>query len=199
MKKKQDEKAVEARITKVLHAIARDQELTENPMTPYLRRHLAEHAVAAGRIDSLLTDDAYVLQADMRRLLQAANSAVSATGQRRARMLRLTPHAIPAGPTERAAQFSVTEAFCDLGTSYREGHWNAPYRARWAQVKPRHERTLLTGHSREVWAVCPVSVAGQTMLASGGDDGTVRIWDPATGQQHAVIEGNKNWSFSCAR
>ena len=29
-----------------------------------------------------------------------------------------------------------------------------------------------------------------TWLASGGDDGTVRIWDPATGQQRAALTGH---------
>ena len=29
-----------------------------------------------------------------------------------------------------------------------------------------------------------------TWLASAGDDGTVRIWDPATGQQRAVLTGH---------
>ena len=29
-----------------------------------------------------------------------------------------------------------------------------------------------------------------TWLASGGDDGSVRIWDPATGQQRAALAGH---------
>ena len=36
-------------------------------------------------------------------------------------------------------------------------------------------------------------MAGQQLLASGGNDGTVRIWDPATGQQHAILEGHRGW------
>ena len=41
--------------------------------------------------------------------------------------------------------------------------------------------------------MCPLTVAGQPLLASGGDDGTVRIWDPATGEQRAMLEGHQDW------
>jgi WD domain, G-beta repeat len=184
-----DETAVEARITKILRALLDDQDLKDAPR--YLLRSLPGHAQAAGLIDELLADDAYLLHADLQRLLPAADSAVSAQGRRRARMLRLTPQAIPAGVAERAALFSVTEALEDLGTSYRQGHANAPYRARWARVKPRHERAFLTGHQGSVRGVCPVTVDGQPMLASASDDRTVGIWDPATGQQHAGFDGHQ--------
>ena len=39
-------------------------------------------------------------------------------------------------------------------------------------------------------AVCAFTVNGTTLLATGAEDGTVRIWDPATGTQHAVLEGH---------
>jgi WD40 repeat protein len=41
--------------------------------------------------------------------------------------------------------------------------------------------------------VCPVTVNGRALLASGSDDRTMRIWDPATGQRHAVLEGHQDW------
>ena len=41
----------------------------------------------------------------------------------------------------------------------------------------------LTGHAGRVWALAAVPLpGGQALLASGGEDGTVRLWDPATGQ-----------------
>ena len=36
-----------------------------------------------------------------------------------------------------------------------------------------------------------VTVAGKELLASAGSGGTVRIWDPETGQQHATLEGHQ--------
>jgi len=161
-----------------------------NDAPGYLLRSLPGHAQAASQIDDLLGDDAYLLHADLRRLIQVAGQARSARGRRRAQLLRLTPRAIAAGPADRAALFSVTEALDDLGTSYRDGGWHAPYRALWASVRPRSERAALEGHQGVVNGVCPVTVSGQELLASASSDGTVRIWDPATGQQHTMLEGH---------
>jgi len=41
-------------------------------------------------------------------------------------------------------------------------------------------------------AVCPIIVAGQPRLASASNDRTIRIWNPATGQQTAVLEGHQD-------
>ena len=132
----------------------------------YLLRSLPAHAAAAGLVDDLLGDDAYLLHADLRRLIRVADDADSEQGRRRTQLLRLTPRAITAGPADRAALFSVTEALDDLGTSYRDGGWQAPYRALWASVKPRSERAVLEGHQGWVNGVCPVTVADRELLAS---------------------------------
>ena len=39
----------------------------------------------------------------------------------------------------------------------------------------------------------PSPWTGGDLLASAGDDGTVRIWDPATGQPRHVLEGHTGW------
>src|SRR5205807_92665 len=108
----------------------------------------------------------------------------------RARLLHLTPQAITATPAERVAQFSVTEALDNLGTSYRDCRWQAPYRAQWAVARPRNEHVSFTGHQGAVNAVCAVTVDTRSLLASGGDDGSVRVWDPQAGDELSILEGH---------
>ena len=155
----------------------------------YLLRSLPAHAAAAGMIDALLTDDAYLLHADLHRLIPLADHATSQPGHQRSRLLRLTPRAIIADPPVRTALFSVTETLDHLGHSYTTSSFPAPYRAIWATAMPRMERSLLEGHTDWVRVLCAFTLDGRTLLASG-DDATVRIWDPATGTQHAVLEGH---------
>jgi len=156
----------------------------------YLFRSLPGHAARAGLVDELLADDQYLRYADLRRLIPAANTATTPAGRRSARLLHLTPRAIAAGPENRVALFSVTEALEGLGSSYRDSGGRSPYRAKWAAVSQRVERAVLEGHTGWVWAVCPVEVDGRTLLASAGGDGTVRIWDPATGELQRTLKGH---------
>jgi WD40 repeat protein len=175
-------------------AFARHGRLSRWEEAPaYLLRSLSGHASAAGLVDDLLCDDAYLLHADLRRLMQVSEDATSAYGRGRVRLLRLTPEAISAGPGDRVALFSVTEALEDLGASYCHEDWESRYHARWASVQPRSERAPLYGHQDEVTAVCPVTVAGQGLLASASHDGAVRIWDPGTSEPRGVIDGHGGW------
>ena len=50
-------------------------------------------------------------------------------------------------------------------------------------------RRVLTGHDRQVNAVA--AAPDGSRLATGSSDGTVRIWDVATGQERAVLTGHR--------
>jgi WD40 repeat protein len=60
----------------------------------------------------------------------------------------------------------------------------------WDLVTGQQERDALIGHTGPVWAVCTLPGTnttghpdGRTLLATTGDDGTIRMWDPTTGRQ----------------
>ena len=156
---------------------------------PYLLRSLPMHADHAGMIDDLLLDDDYLLNADLRRLIPLAGNTASVDGRAVARFLRMTPEAIPAAASMRAALFSITAALEGLGRDFVNGSM-VPYRARWASVSPRTELAVLVGHVGAVLAVCAVTVGKQVLLASAGNDRSVRIWDPATGEELRRLAGN---------
>ncbi|MGH3550751.1 MAG: trypsin-like peptidase domain-containing protein, partial [Pseudonocardiaceae bacterium] len=153
----------------------------------YLFRSLPGHAVRAGMIDGLLADTGYLLRADLRRLIPAAAHARTPAGLQRAHILRMTPRAIPAEPPERLALLSVTEALDGLDTTFRHHPEGAPYRALWANAS---ERVVLNGHTGWVNGVCAVQVEGRELLVSASGDGTVRIWDPTTGDTERTLAGH---------
>ena len=183
----EDQRAITAAFT----AIGRQRGWEQAP--GYLLRSLPGHATAAGLIDDLLTEDAYLLHVDLRRLIPLADHATSEPARRRSRLLRLTPRAINADPATRIAMFSITETLEDLGRSYTTSKDLAPYRAIWATATPHTERFVLEGHTDWISSLCVFTLDGRTLLASGSHDNTVRIWDPATGTEHALLNGHQGW------
>lgn len=149
----------------------------------YLLRALPRHAVRGGLVDDLLGESEYLLYADVRRVIFAAAGGRLALNQDRLRLLRKTPRAIDADPANRTALWSVTEAQEQLGTSYTASHLATPYRALWAHTVPQDVETVFEGHTAPVNAVCAVSLDDcRVLLASGDDDGVIRLWDPVTGE-----------------
>ncbi|MFK3980824.1 trypsin-like peptidase domain-containing protein [Micromonospora sp. NPDC050397] len=154
----------------------------------YLLRSLPQHAARAGLIERLLLDEGYLLHAHLDRLLtvvDAEQAPMAPLPAARARLLQRTPLAVAAEPAERAALFSVVDSLDRLGSGIVAD--TAPYRARWAHTPPRQERSVLDGHSQAVYDVAAIEVDSRRLLASVGDDGTVRLWDPLTNQSEQVF------------
>jgi hypothetical protein len=154
---------------------------------PYLLRSLPHHAVAGHDIDTVLTDLEYLLYADLTRLIPAGPAARSTPARAVATLIRRTPQAIGQVPTERMSRFCVVDALENLESGIRDLPRDAPYLPVWAHGQPSNDLTVLSGHTGGVGAVCPVRVAGRELLASAGDDRTVRLWDPATGRTVLTI------------
>lgn len=157
----------------------------------YLLRSLPPHAVNGGVLDELLAVDDYPLHADLMRLIPLAREAVTRKGKQRARLLRSAPQAVTADPEERLGMLSIAEALDALGDTYQRMPHPSPYRAMWARVEPRLAETVLTGHGAPVSGACAVAVDDhRILLATAGEDRTVRLWDPATGTQVRTLTGH---------
>ena len=156
----------------------------------YLKRSLTHHAAAGRLIDEVLADDAFILHADLRRLISFLDRAASVVGKQRAELLRKTPGALDSPPPLRLALFSVTEAVGDLGESMRQLPAASPYRGVWAHVRQSADLATLVGHTATVTSVCALQAGGRDLVASAGDDETIRIWDPLSGETLTILQGH---------
>ena len=106
----------------------------------YVRRHLAAHAAAAGRLDALLEDGEFLTAADPDRLLVALSTSGSPGAERVARLYRLVADRLQAGSTaDRAALLELAarqvgdDAFADHIVPHGGGRtWSVP----WARCAP---------------------------------------------------------------
>jgi WD40 repeat protein len=154
---------------------------------PYLRTYLAQHAEAAGpdTFSALVHDADFLAAADPATLISLLPPADPdlrdiARAYRRARPLL--------GDEPRANAAYLQEAALALSGAIGSGHPNIHplYRTILAAVRPDDSflTFALTGASfaGEILSVAfGTGAGGRALLASGCEDGTVRLWDPATG------------------
>ena len=177
----------------------------------YLQHHLIRHLVEAGR-----NGEAADVACDLRwaefRLRQSGPAAVASdlalAGTPKAARMRaaLARVAHLLGPTDPPdAVISVLHSRLaddpDWGPQVATGQKTARrprLLARWPlpDLPDPALRRVLTGHDGQVEGA--VIAPDGSWLATGGSDGTVRIWDPATGQQQAVFRGHRGRVYTVA-
>lgn len=149
---------------------------------PYLRAHVAEHAASAGQLGELSADTGYLLAGDLHRLLVSLVQHQPANAESTALLRLVAARAQPL--SARARGFLLGLAACHLGlpefASRIQDDAMAPWRARWAHSLGQPHQ-LLTGHTRQVFAVALGRVGERDVVASAGD--SVRLWDAASGEQ----------------
>ena len=156
---------------------------------PYLRSYLAQHAADAGteRLMALLTGDpGYLAAADpatfVPLLLREQLPGLAETSG----VYRRASPFLGADVDWNAAY--LQEAALALGArslaeAFATDRLAPAFHTVIAQQRADDSLLALTGHTGPVRALTAVPVpGGRTLLASGSQDGTVRLWDPATGQ-----------------
>ncbi len=179
----------------------------------YLWDHLIEHLVDAGRpgeADAVAGDLRWV-GARLERFGPAAPAAdLFAAGTPRAARLqavlaRIAHLLAPAEPAEAVVDVLHSRVASDPDwgpqvTALRDIYRRPRLVNRWPLPDPADPalRRVLTGHTKWVRAV--VVAPDGSWLASAGADGTVRIWDGATGQERATLTGHTGevWAVAVA-
>ena len=149
---------------------------------PYLRTYLAQHARAAGQdtFAALAADLDYLAVADpaiLTPMLTPTDPALQwlARPYRRARALL--------GDSARANAAYLQEAIVAQTGNHPAGQRIRPtYRTLMAHIRRDDSLlTLVTGTGVVHSVAFGAGAGGRLLLASGGGDGIVRLWDPATG------------------
>jgi WD40 repeat protein len=170
----------------------------------YLWDHLIEHLIDAGRFA-----EAEKVSCDLRwvgaRLVRAGPAAPAADlslvasprADRLAAQLTQAAHLLtPTDPPEAVVDILFSRIkddpnWASQATALPGGNDRARLTSRWAVPDPADPafRRAFTGHDGPVNAV--TWAPDGTWLATAGSDGTVRIWDIATGTTKAVLTGHK--------
>ena len=157
--------------------------------SPYVRQHLAAHAAQAGMLGKLVADPLYVVAAEPDRLLRALifhsqdlPRELVHVYQRAIHHLRTPSFAERASYLEMDARQSGFDAFADqIGQLPLRRSFSVP----WANWQPEATHRVISGHEDNVHTVFSVAVGeleGRAVVVSGGWDGTVRVWDLASGR-----------------
>ena len=181
----------------------------ESAGDPYLASNLASHlheANLGGELRAVLTDTEWIqgrlTRGPIRELIGDYRYAVDALTRQVMRTLRLSATSLTADPALIGSHLgdrllshpdpgiTAWAAGLSRSTDSAPAYRLAPViRAVVTQVDPLKQ--IRTGHTGPVRAVA-VSQDGARAV-SGGDDGTVRVWDLATGTEQAALTGHTDW------
>ena len=149
----------------------------------YLWRQLPQHASIAGRLDELMEDPGFLIVVEPARLLAALNTLRTETSASIANIYRRVAETLShSSPVERMLLIHKT-AVIEAPTlaSKLEPPLPTAWLCHWAQVKPTRPNFVIGRHEAQVDAVALGEVDGRCIVVSGGNDGTVRLWNAHSG------------------
>ena len=147
---------------------------------PYLAATLPGHARLGGRIEALVMAEGYLEHAEPDALLAAMSLTAPGTAGSRMRTYRRASHTLAGRlPDERRLALGLAAA---RANEEPIGGPPGSMSARWARGPLETALQTLTGHTGPVTAVAVGEVEGRAVAVTGGVDGTVRVWDLASGR-----------------
>ncbi|WP_162596801.1 trypsin-like peptidase domain-containing protein [Streptomyces sp. NEAU-S7GS2] len=152
---------------------------------PYARRHLAVHAARAGRLDELVTDPAFLVHAEPTTLLHALPEPSDSEPA----AIRAYRHAAwllhGRSPQQRglhlrmaALRLPAPDLAADLA---RLPLWTkAAWEPLWSHRTANTQSQIIGSHGAGVTSLTVLCRDGRPVMASLGENGTLRLWDLRT-------------------
>lgn len=151
----------------------------------YLCRHLAGHAAKGGILEELImSEPGFLAIAEPRELLLALREIRGQKGRKYASVYRRVVNQFAKiDPINRMAVLHLTA--CQEAPEIAESlspPSSAPWKCRWARCSPSNLRMILPGHEGGTRTVTWGHLDGTPVVVSSGDDQTIRLWSPLTGE-----------------
>ncbi|MFI2506691.1 hypothetical protein [Streptomyces sp. NPDC018972] len=159
---------------------------------PYLRRHLPAHALAARRLPEVMRDPGFLVCADPTRMAAAVRVLPERFTLPVARLYLRAAHRLPSlSPRGRLRVLLMTAMFEEPTlVGWLRGHTTVQATLEGASTAPDDFSVVLHGHAGPVLALQALTTGdGRSVVASAGGDGTVRLWEPDTGETRMVLTG----------
>ncbi|MFE7404486.1 WD40 repeat domain-containing protein, partial [Streptomyces sp. NPDC057557] len=162
---------------------------------------LADHAAAAGRLDTLLHDLDYLVHATPHLLRHALAYTRTPAGTLLADIYRASAdvHAT-AGPNARRDILAIDAARYQQPAIAHALSRARPWQPRWATGALVHPalRTTITTPKKPIAIAMGVVDGHPVAVTCGYEDRVVRVWDLTTGTEHAVLTGHTHWVTAVA-
>ncbi|KUO15911.1 AAA family ATPase [Streptomyces dysideae] len=161
----------------------------------YQLRHLAQHAVDAGRFDELCGDPEFLVHADPDWLVPELRHAVSEPARSAAAVYRTSAHLhrrVEAGQRRHILALDAVRhearTFADRLADPAPGTGSLMlWRPSWAtggRISAAHAFTLQMPDNR-VTALAATTIGDTPFVVTGSRNGRIRVWDTGTGRQRA--------------
>ena len=152
--------------------------------SPYVRRHLAAHAAAAGKLGELMTDSLYLATAEPHRLLSAMDASdgdLHAESFHVYQVYQAVSYILPTSSfAERASYLEMAarqRGLNELADGFARLRLPLPFAVPWARWQSSATHRVIARAGGRVLALAVGERAGHAVIVSGGYDGTVRVWD----------------------
>ena len=180
---------------RIVAAVVPDGDITSRDwgsVDDYARAHLAEHAALGGQIDELVLDPGLLLATSVPELLRLRQHVTTTAGTAALAAVELASDCWTERPGGRLwwLEVSARKVGCDLLADAVVTLLDASWRCRATLWSGSSHRTM-TSRSSPVEALAAVPMPdGSALLASAGEDATVRLWNPVTGNAYGELTGH---------